>query len=118
VVGDLAGINKWVPMASHARVEGMKRTCALADGSGELREDIIDYSNEKRSYRYTIADGTLPVKNNRGGFAVKTDGRGSLVVWDTEFDVLDAGQEVEVGRMSDGIYKQFLESLKQLIEKA
>ncbi|MBI5197629.1 MAG: SRPBCC family protein [Nitrospirae bacterium] len=118
VVGDLAGVPRWIPMVAESKVEGMKRTCALADGSGELRETIIDYSHEKRSYRYTIADGPLPGKNFRGRFAVEMDGKDSVVVWDAEFDVLDPAQEAEVSGMFDGVYKQCLGNLKQLVETA
>ncbi|MBI4716162.1 MAG: SRPBCC family protein [Nitrospirae bacterium] len=118
VVGDLAGVPQWIPMVSNANVEGAHRVCTLADGSGELRETISEYSHEKRSYRYTIADGPLPGKNFRGRFAVETDGKGSVVVWDAEFDLLDPAQEAEVSGMFDGVYKQCLDNLKQVIETA
>ncbi len=118
VVGDLAGVTKWIPMIAHAKVEGSKRVCTMADGSGELHESISDYSNAKRSYRYIIDQGPLPVMNYQGGFAVQADGSGSLVAWDVEFDVIDPAQEAEVTRMFDGFYQQFLGSLKRLIEGA
>ncbi|MBI3580116.1 MAG: SRPBCC family protein [Ignavibacteriales bacterium] len=118
VVGDLAAVNRWVPMLSNAKVEGTERVCTLADGSGHMRESIRDYSNEKRSYAYTIIEGPLPAKNYRGSFAVMPHGKGSVVVWDTDFDLLDPAQEDEVTRMFEGIYAQCLDSLKQLIEKS
>ncbi|MBI5379013.1 MAG: SRPBCC family protein [Nitrospirae bacterium] len=116
VVGDLAGVTKWIPMIAHAKVEGSKRVCTMADGSGELHESISEYSHTTRSYRYTIAEGPLPVKNYRGRFGVEAKGQGALVVWDTEFEVLDPSQEAAVGEIFQGIYTQCLELPKRRIE--
>lgn len=116
VLGDLAEVNTWVPGIASAKVEGMKRVCVAADGS-EIREDISDYSNERRTYCYAHTQVPLPVKNSRGKFTVEADGRGSLVVWDAEFEVLNSAQEAEVTRMIDGFYKQALESLRKRIEE-
>lgn len=115
VVGDLAAVNTWVPGITSAKVEGMKRVCIATDGN-EIHEDINDYSNEKRSYRYVHTQLPFPIKNSRGTFIVQTDGKSSLVVWNAEFEALDSAQEAEVTRMVDGFYKQTLESLRKRIE--
>ncbi len=87
----------------------MKRIC----NDGEIQGEISDYSNEQRSYRYTVP---LPVKSSRGMFSVIPEDSGSLVVMESEIEALDPGQEAELIRMIDGYYEQALESLRQLIE--
>jgi argonaute-like protein implicated in RNA metabolism and viral defense len=76
------------PRDYRCEVEGTrKRICTFADGHFQ-HEEIIDYSSEKRSYGYTI-ECIQAMKNNRGTFAVKQDGQGSEIVWESEVDVLD-----------------------------
>lgn len=115
VLGDLTKCNEWVPGVTSATLEGMKRVCKTADGN-EIREDISDYSEKDRTFRYAHTQVPLPVRNSRGKFTVKAEGPGSLVIWDAEFEVLDSAQETEVTRMIDGFYKQTLESLRKRIE--
>lgn len=115
VLGDLAGVGAWISGITDVHVEAHKRVCTFANGSVQ-HEEIHDYSSEKRSYRYTIEGGPLPLKVNRGSFAIEEDGEGALVVWDAEVEVLSAAQEAEVTQMLDGAYKQTLESLRQLVE--
>ncbi len=115
VLGDLSRANEWIPGIVTAQVEGTRRVCTTGDGF-EIHEEISDCSNAKRSFRYLQTQVPLPVKNSRGEFSVAVDGDGSMIVWDTEFDVLDSSQEAQVTSMIDGYYKQSLESLCQHIE--
>lgn len=116
VVGDLAGVNRWIPGITGVKVEGnKKRICTFADGHIQ-HEEIIGYSNEKRSYSYTI-EGLQGMRNNRGTFAVKQDGEGSVIVWESEFDVLDPALEAEMTQMWKGATVQIAESLRKLIEE-
>src|SRR6266545_4772775 len=64
VLGDLAGVDRWIPGVTMVEVAGLTRRCIFADGHTQ-REEILDYSPATRSYRYTI-DGGLPVRDNRG----------------------------------------------------
>jgi hypothetical protein len=57
---------------------GTTRLCTFADGQTQ-REEILDYSAATRSYRYTI-DGGLPVRDNRGRFAVESTETGARIV--------------------------------------
>ena len=112
VVGDLDGVHRWIPGVTVCRIEGAKRIC----NEGEIQEEISDYSDERRSYRYTHVRVPLPVKTSRGMFSVVPDNSGSLIVMESEIEALDPGQEGALIRMIDGYYKQALESLRQLIE--
>lgn len=116
IVGDLAGVDRWIPGITSVRVEGYsKRICTFASGAVQ-HEEISDYTSEKRSYRYTIEGSPLPVKNNRGSFAVEPDGKYSVIVWDVEFEVLDPAQEEQVTEMWEEATKQVFKSLRKLIE--
>ena len=91
VLGDLAAAHTWIPGITTAKVEGMKRVCTTADGR-EIREEISDYSAEKRTYRYKHLQQPLPVKNSHGIFTLQAEGAGSVVVWEAEFEVPDPTQ--------------------------
>ena len=117
VLGDLAAAHSWIPGITTAKVEGMKRVCLTADGH-EIREEIGDYSAEKRTYRYKHLQQPLPVKNSHGIFTVQAEGPGSVVVWEAEFEVPDPAQETEMVAMINGYYRQTLASLKQRVEAA
>jgi prepilin-type processing-associated H-X9-DG protein len=68
ILGDLAGVDRWIPGCTDVKVEGTnKRICTFADGHVQ-HEEIKDYSSEERSYRYAI-EGIPGIKNNRGSTA-------------------------------------------------
>lgn len=116
IVGDLAGVDRWIPGITSVRVEGhIKRICTFASGAVQ-HEEIGDYSNIMHSYRYAIEGSPLPVKNNRGSFAVKPDGKESVIVWDAEFDVLDPAREVQIIQMWKEATKEIFSALRKLIE--
>jgi hypothetical protein len=98
-----------------ARMEGNKRICAV-QGMGDLHEDISDYSDKDRSYRYTVNGGPLPFKVLRGKLAVAADGAASRVLWDVEFELLRSNKGPEVVQMLDPVYKESLETLGKRFE--
>lgn len=114
VLGDPLATHLWVPGITHAKLDGNMRVCTAMDGNEIVEE--VEYSSERRAFRYTQLKVPLPVKNSRGTMAVVGEGDGSLVVWDAEFEVLDPSQQAELTQMIDGFYKQTLESLRQRIE--
>lgn len=75
-MGGLAG-------ATEVKVDDMARVCTFPGGAVQ-HERISEYSPEQRSYRYSVEDGPLPVKNNRGSFAVEAAGTDSGIVWEAE----------------------------------
>lgn len=115
VLGDLAATHQWIPGIASARVEGGERVCVTADGF-EIHETISDYDPRTRTFNYRQTRVPIPVQNSRGRFAVEADGMGAVVVWDAEFDVLDAAKSTEVTTMVDQYYKQTLVSLQKKIE--
>lgn len=115
VLGDLAGVDRWIPGITSVKVQGTKRVCTFANGIVQ-HETISDYSDKSRSYNYEIEGSPLPVRNNRGRFAVQADKGGSVIVWDHEFELLDPTSEAQVTQMWEGATAQIAESLRRLIE--
>lgn len=116
VLGDLAATSEWNPGTVAARVEGQIRICETADG-GEIREEISDYSADRRSYRFRHLQVPLPVRNSTGRFSVEPRANGgSVVTLETAFDALDPAQEAEIERMFGGALDQALASLRRRVE--
>lgn len=112
IVGDLDGVHRWIPGITVCRMEGTKRIC----NDGQILEEISEYSEASRSYRYKHLKVPLPVKSSAGTFAVRSDTPGAVIVWEAEIEPLDERNEREFIQMVDGLYKQVCESLRQLIE--
>jgi carbon monoxide dehydrogenase subunit G len=115
VLGDLRSVEHWSPGVTDVQVDGMARVCAFEDGHVQ-HEQISDYSPETRSYSYSI-EGGLPVKDNRGRFAIEPAAGGSRIVWDSSFEPLDPDTERELTEMWGGALPSILASLKTLIER-
>jgi uncharacterized protein YndB with AHSA1/START domain len=116
VLGDLAGVSAWIPGVTGAKLYGLNRVCATADGH-EIKEEITGYSADELIYSYKHLQQPLPVSNSRGTLKVEADGPASVVVWQAEFDVPDPAHETEMVAMINGYYQQTLESLKQAVEQ-
>ena len=117
VLGDLAATSEWLPGTVAAWTDGSIRICETADG-GEIREEITDYSPERRTYRYRHLQVPLPIENSTGKFAVEGQaGDQATVVLEADFDALDPAKEAEVAQMYGGALDQALESLKRRVER-
>ena len=118
ILGDLAGVDRWVPGVTKARMEGMRRVCSLEDG-GEIHEEIRDFSDERRRYSYEQPVHPLGFTRSEGSLAVKPHGDGrSLVVWNAEVEFGDPAQEAQVLDMLRQGYAAALNRLKEVAESS
>jgi carbon monoxide dehydrogenase subunit G len=115
VLGDLAGVDRWIPGITDVKVRGMEWVCTFANGAVQ-HEKISSYSGKSRSYSYEIEGSPLQVRNNHGRFAVQAAGDGSVIVWDHKFELLDPSMEEQVTQVWQGASAQIAESLRRLIE--
>jgi hypothetical protein len=115
LVGDLAGITKWVPGVTGCTLDGNVRRCTFADGRTVV-EQITDFDDNARSYGYrTDTDGT-PMAANSGSLAVaETPDGGSRVTWlaDIEF-VSDEAADQMVPLLRSGYGAAFDQLADQL----
>lgn len=115
VLGDLTATPEWLPGTATARMDGSIRVCTTHDGN-DIREEIGDYSAERRTYAYRHLEVPLPVRDSTGIFRIKAAGTGAVVTLDAEFEALDPAMEAELERMFGGALEQALESLRRRVE--
>jgi uncharacterized protein YndB with AHSA1/START domain len=115
LLGNLSRAPEYVPGVVSATVDGLWRTCTDAQGN-EIREEISDYSPQRRSYRFKHVSVPIPVRGSRGTFAVQEDGAGARVSMEWEFDLLDSTQAAALMPMLDGASKMTLDNLRKRVE--
>ena len=116
VLGDLAATTEWLPGTVAGRMDDDVRTCRTADGF-EIREQISEYSAERRRYRFRHLAVPMPIRDSSGVFTVEPSGDGAQVVLETSFDALDDAAEEQIAEMMEGAFEQSLASLKRRVEE-
>jgi uncharacterized protein YndB with AHSA1/START domain len=116
VLGDLAGAPTWVPGVTAARMEGMRRICALEDG-GEIHEEITEFSDERKRYAYDQVVHPLGFKRSEGTLTVEPNGDGSIVLWSAEIELGNPAHEAQVLPMLEEGYAAALANLKEVVER-
>lgn len=118
ILGDLAGAPRWVPGVAAARMEGMRRICAL-EGGGEIHEEISGFSEEQRRYTYEQTVHPLGFRRSQGTLTVEPGANGaSRVAWYAEIEFADAAQETQLGEMLRHGYATALQQLKEVAERS
>src|SRR5947209_10302786 len=113
VVGDLAGVDRWIPGVTGVRMYGFTRLCTFADGHTQT-ERISEYEPANRSFRYAI-EGGLPVRDNVGRISVEPAGDGARVVWEASFEALDPATADQLAAMWRGALPMVLGKLAALL---
>jgi len=117
IVGDVAGISKWVPALEHSESHdnGHTRTCRLGNGMGEITEQVVSRDEKNRSYSYVITGGSLPMKDYMGTIVVQDAGQGqSKVLWACGFNV--DGPAAEAEGMIQQVFSEGLANLKKMVK--
>jgi uncharacterized protein YndB with AHSA1/START domain len=117
ILGDLAGVTGWVPGIASARMEGMRRICTLEVG-GEIHEEISDFSDEERRYRYEQNVHPLGFRRSEGTLAVTANGDGSAVAWNAEVVFADPTQQEQIVPILTEGYAAALANLKEVVERS
>lgn len=115
VAGDPGRIADWLPALTSSQADGAARECTMTNGA-ELKEHILEHSDEKRSYTYEIVEAPVPLRAYRSRFAVEGHDGHAHVNWDAEFEAEDAAQEPELVEMFSQTYREGLESLRRRFE--
>jgi mxaD protein len=90
-IGDFGAVGDWHPMLEHVRSEGNKRGArryvTANDGSKQV-EQLEVYDPDRRFYRYSMVETTLPFCDYSAEFRVDEAGPdASVVTWSAHFAV-------------------------------
>lgn len=132
VVKDWDGLHKWHPGFANAEItkgangeKGSTRKLTLKDGGAQFNEELLSYSDRKKSYRYKIiGDAPLPLTDYDSTLKVKKGKKAgtSVITWKGKFkrkvaDNPPAGQDDKgVRDLIVGVYKGGLGNVKKMVE--
>ncbi len=94
---------------------GSVRLIVTRDGA-QFTEELVAHDDAKRSLQYRILSSPAPVVDYRSTLTVRADGKGSTVVWSSDFQVQPGAAEAEVRKLIAGIYRQGLDNLALAVE--
>ncbi len=117
VLGDITSVARWIPGVVSVTADGMSRVCVFEDGHVQT-EQIVDYSADARSYRYSIEGAPLPVTDNVGTFAIEPAGAHARVVWESSFRAVAPAAEDDLAQMWEPYLPVVLTNLKRVVETA
>jgi len=126
VLRDFNGHDRWHPAVATSRIEHGRRADqvgAVRDfrlGGGErIKEKLLGLSDKDHSFRYTITEADVPLRNYVAEVNLKpvTDGDRTFWHWSSRFDT-PAGQERELADLvAEGVYEAGFEAIRGLVER-
>ncbi|MGE5115921.1 MAG: SRPBCC family protein [Betaproteobacteria bacterium] len=116
-VGGFNALPKWHPAVASSEAtgdaKGSTRTLSLA-GGGKLVERLEDADPKRRSYRYSIVAGPLPVADYTAEVHVIDNGDGtSTLEWSSDFEPKGASEQDALGVVR-GIYQAGFDNLRKM----
>lgn len=119
LVGDFGRIGDWLPtLVSSELADGATgnqvgdvRHCVM-EGGMTFPETQTARSDADYTYRYTIPESGLPMKNYESTIRLRADGDQSVIEWSCVFDP-DPGMEDEISDMTKGAYEAGIDALRQ-----
>jgi mxaD protein len=120
IVGSFSGLAGWHPVVAETMLidgknnkPGAIRSIKTKDGA-IIIEDLQAYDAAKRSMRYHIMESPLPVKNYVSTLSVERNGKGSRIVWKSDFDAVRSAtvDDAKAQEIVAGIYKAGFDGLR------
>lgn len=125
VLRDFNGHDQWHPAVATSRIErGLRsdQVGAVRDfrlGGGErIKEKLLGLSDKDHSFRYTITEADVPLRNYVAEVHLKpvTDGNRTFWHWSSRFDT-PPGQERDLADLvAEGVYEAGFEAIRDLVE--
>jgi mxaD protein len=127
---NFSGLNTWHPaVESDKIVEGSDNRVGAVrllslKGGGTIKEKLLGYNDARRTFKYSILEGVLPVSHYTSTFSVVPTGKNSSkVTWSGEFQRKDTGPK-PADNANDktatdtiaGVYQSGLDNLKKIVE--
>lgn len=117
VVGAFDRLQDWHPAVESSTVQGdpdepgATRRLMLA-GGGEIKEELLNHSDERMRLNYRILESPLPVADYESFLGVTaTEDGGTLVIWGSRFNPFGAS-DAEARKVITGVYRAGLDNLK------
>ena len=108
VVGDVAGVDRWVPGVDTCDVVGDLRTVTTA--AGTITERITSRDDSSRWYEYALQEAPFPFTSHLGRIQVHASGSGTQISYTVEVE-----PDELAGAFSPGL-DAALDQLKTLLE--
>jgi NADPH2:quinone reductase len=123
VLRDFNGHNRWHPAIATSAIEGdapvdmvgAVRRFRLSDG-GELREQLLSLSDEKKTLTYCLLEAPLPLMGYVATIRLKpvTDGDRTFWEWRSEFRPPEHRREELTALVRDGVYRAGFEAIRRM----
>jgi hypothetical protein len=116
-IGSFNALPSWHPAIATSEAtgegKGSTRTLGLA-GGGTVVERLDEADPARRSYRYSILSGPLPVADYVSELQVRDNGDGtSTVEWSSDFQPKGTSEADAVSTMQ-GVYQAGLDNLRKM----
>lgn len=115
VIRDFNGHEDWHPAVGRSVIEdgrradevGCVRLFELADGSGEIREQLLALDDRAHAFSYCLLEAPLPLEGYVAHVRLKpvTDGRRTFWEWKSEFDCPPEREQELTRLVGEGIYE-------------
>ena len=126
VLRDFNGHDRWHPAVARSALEEGRRTDQVGatrnftlTGGERLRERLLALSDQDHSFRYTIVESEVPLRNYVAEVTLKpvTDGDRTFWSWQSRFET-PAGREAELAALvAEGVYEAGFSAIRAAVER-
>jgi hypothetical protein len=120
LAGDFNGLPRWLDLvnASTLSDDGRVRHLVAINGAA-IVERLLDHSDERMQYLYTILEGPDPVTDYTASISLRANDAGhTTVTWASRFAPNDPSAAEALVAHYQGLYRAGLEGLKHAVELA
>jgi mxaD protein len=128
-IKDFDGLDKWHPALEKDEIVSGKNNEVGAErmltlkGGGTIKEKLLGYDDAKRTMKYSILEGVLPVSDYSSTIIVKSAGKNkSTVHWAGSFKRKDTADrpaenanDATATKAIAGVYESGLDNLKKMM---
>lgn len=124
VIGDYAGLHGWHPAIASTEITkgkdnvlGAVRKLTTKDGA-KIVEELLAYDAKGYSMRYRFLESPMPIKDYVAVLAVKPEGKGSRIVWKSEFNRTGDVDDAKAKDIIIGVYHAGFDGVRAKLGEA
>lgn len=124
VLRDFNGHDRWHPAVARSHIDGGLKTDQVGavrnfvlTGGERIREQLLSLSDKEHSFRYTIVEADVPLKNYLADVFLKpvTDGNRTFWSWRSKFGT-PKGQEAELAKLvAENVYEAGFQAVRETL---